>query len=219
MMGILEHSHKMSLHMLANRFGTDKAWLHHYMDEYEKHFGLLRDLPINLLEIGIGGYSIPGRGGHSLRMWGAYFEKGQITGIDIEDKSFVDRGNIKTVIADQTNEEALKALNADRGPFRIIIDDGSHVQDHILKTFFILFPMLEAGGIYVIEDLATAYMEHYGGGPYLPSPNAIGLVQRLIDGLHWESWGKRHQGPTPIDRMIKGIHVTKELVFIYKKLS
>lgn len=216
-MGVDTHVRKMTLHMLANRYGTDKAWLHHYIDEYERHFEHLRDDPINLLEIGIGGYSIPERGGHSLRMWGRYFENGKVTGIDIVDKSFVDHDNIKTAIVDQTDEAALIKLNESNGPFRIIIDDGSHVQEHILKTFYILFPLLESNGIYVIEDLATAYMEYYGGGPDLPSPNAIGLIQRLIDGLHWESWGKRHQGPTPIDRMIHSIHVSKELVFITKR--
>lgn len=212
-----EHCRKMTLHMLANRYGTDKAWLHHYIGEYERHFESLRDAELNLLEIGIGGYSIPERGGHSLRMWGCYFQKAKVVGIDIVDKSFVDRGNIKTAIVDQTDEKALVELSKSDGPFSIIIDDGSHVQEHILKTFYILFPLLASGGIYVIEDLATAYMEYYGGGPDLPSPNAIGLVQRLIDGLHWGSWGKRRQGPTEIDRMIRSIHVSKELVFIYKR--
>ena len=216
-MSTCTHDRKMTLSMLANRYGTDKAWLHHYMEEYERHFEPMRDLPINLLEIGIGGYAIPNRGGHSLRMWGSYFKNGKVVGIDIVDKSFVDKENITTEIIDQTDEKALIDLSLRRGPFQIIIDDGSHVQEHILQTFYILFPALEPGGIYVIEDLATAYMEFYGGGPELPSPNAIGLVQRLIDGIHWESWGKRRQGPTPIDRMIQSVHVTKELAFIYKR--
>jgi hypothetical protein len=37
--------------------------------------------------------------------------------------------------------------------FDIIIDDGSHIEDHILKTFHTLFEKyLSPGGIYFVED-------------------------------------------------------------------
>ena len=203
--------------ILANRYGTDKLWLHHYIDEYERHFERLRGEPIKLLEIGVGGYNVPGRGGHSLRMWSDYFVNGEITGIDIEDKTALSSGNITALVMDQTDVASLELLSGAAGPFDIVVDDGSHVQEHIMISFCTLFPLMPSGGIYVIEDLACAYNPFYAGGPDLPVPNSIGLIQRLIDGLHWEFWGGRHTGPTPIDRMVKSVHVSKELAFIYRK--
>lgn len=198
---------------LMNRHGTDKLYRHHYDGEYARHFEPWEDRQFNLLEIGIGGYNTPGRGGESLKVWRDFFRWADITGIDIEDKSFLDGGRIKTLVADQSKPESLTAVNDARGPFSIVIDDGSHVQDHILTSFFTLFPLLAPGGIYVIEDMETAYRADHGGDP--DKPPTIGLIQRLVDGLHWRFWKGR--GPTAYDKMVKSIHVSYELAFIYKQ--
>ena len=54
---------------LAIQHQTDKWGSHSYTPHYEHHFNHLRDEPINLLEIGVGGYQDPQAGGNSLRMW------------------------------------------------------------------------------------------------------------------------------------------------------
>lgn len=196
-----------------NRHGTDKLWAHRYDGEYERHFDPRRGDRFNLLEIGVGGYASPGRGGESLRVWRDYFPHATVTGVDIEDKSFCDEPpRVMTAIADQSRPEDLIAVHESRGPFSVVIDDGSHIQNHIYTSFVTLFPLLLPGGIYVIEDLETAYRPTHGGDP--DRPPTIGLIQRLIDGLHWKFWKGR--GPTPIDRMVKSVHVSHELAFIYK---
>jgi hypothetical protein len=44
------------------------------------------------------------------------------------------------------------------GPdFDIIIDDGSHVGEHILTSFKILWSTVKPGGYYIIEDLHSIY--------------------------------------------------------------
>jgi len=57
-----------------------------------------------------------------------------------------------------------------RGPWDIIIDDGSHVPYHQVFSFFSLWKAVVPGGLYVIEDLETNYWEpgrkvygHLGG--------------------------------------------------------
>jgi tetratricopeptide (TPR) repeat protein len=70
----LEHKH--SLVRLAKKFRTDKWGSHFYAQHYHKHFFPYRRREINLLEIGVGGWSHPLRGGASLRMWKAFFPKG-----------------------------------------------------------------------------------------------------------------------------------------------
>lgn len=211
-------SDRPSLSVIFNRTGTDKLWAHHYEAEYARHFDPIRDRPLRLLEIGIGGYHLEKRGGESLRAWEAYFPNATVHGLDIEDKSFLDGGRIRTHVGDQSSPACLERLNAEHGPFDVIIDDGSHQQAHIITSFLTLFPLLSPGGIYVIEDMATAYSESDGGiqdqfidrGPM----TAIQLLFALIDGLHWPY--RKGRGSSDIDRMIKSIHVSKELAFVYK---
>lgn len=209
-------SDRPSLSTLMHRHGTDKLWLHHYDAEYARHFEPLRDLPIRLLEIGIGGYGTRGRGGHSLHVWRDYGPQWQVAGVDIEDKSFLDGDRLRTFVADQGNPDELLAVHIEAGPFDIIIDDGSHRQADILASFHAQFPVLESGGLYVIEDLETAYRPDYGGcdGALTASCNTMGLLASLIDGLHAPFWHGR--SASKIQKMVRSVHVSKELAVIYK---
>lgn len=208
--------HATSLTVLMNRHGTDKLWLHNYDAEYIRHFEPLRHREINLLEIGIGGYGVHGRGGNSLRVWRDFGPKWTVHGLDIEDKSFLDEERLHTWMGSQNDTTLLEELNEKAGPFDIIVDDGSHIQSDIITAFQTLFPVLRPGGIYVIEDLETAYRPDHGGHvrPYQEECNSVFLLAKLIDGIHWKFW--QHRSPSDIQRMVKSIHVSKELAFIYK---
>jgi len=81
--------------------GTDKEGAHSYTAAYDGHLGRFRDQPITLLEIGIGGYADPAKGGASLRMWKTYFPQAQIFGLDIEDKSGLAKERITILRGDQ----------------------------------------------------------------------------------------------------------------------
>jgi hypothetical protein len=43
------------------------------------------------------------------------------------------------------------------GKFDFIIDDGSHRNQDILKSFNFLFPKLNEGWVYIVEDTQTSY--------------------------------------------------------------
>jgi hypothetical protein len=47
----------------------------------------------------------------------------------------------------------------------------------------VLFPLLQEGGVYVIEDLHTSYWDAYHGGKGTAS-TGIGLLKALIDDQH-----------------------------------
>eukprot|EP00540_Astrosyne_radiata_P018571 CAMPEP_0116824288 /NCGR_PEP_ID=MMETSP0418-20121206/1312_1 /TAXON_ID=1158023 /ORGANISM="Astrosyne radiata, Strain 13vi08-1A" /LENGTH=168 /DNA_ID=CAMNT_0004452639 /DNA_START=10 /DNA_END=516 /DNA_ORIENTATION=+ len=46
-----------------------------------------------------------------------------------------------------------------KGPYDIILDDGSHVPPHVIFSLFALWPCVKEGGIYIIEDLETSYWD------------------------------------------------------------
>lgn len=210
----------MSLTELGRHFGTDKATTHRYTPHYERHLAPFRDEKFNLLEIGIGGGRKEGRGGASLRMWKWYFPRAQIIGLDIEDKSFVRRPRIHTYQGSQADEAQLRLLHEEQGPFKVIIDDGSHRSEHVRESFRVLFPLLEDGGIYVIEDTQTSYWPHYGGSEDLAAPHTLmNLVKDLVDGLNHVEFVDDAYEPTYTDRHVAAVHCYHNLVFIEKGLN
>ena len=82
-------THSDPLSLLAIQHGTDKAADHWYTPHYDQRFNGLREEPVHLLEIGIGGYKDPEIGGESLRMWRDYFTHPDavIVGLDIYAKN------------------------------------------------------------------------------------------------------------------------------------
>lgn len=211
-----------SLRKLTLAFGSDKEGAHFYAAHYQHHFAPLRRSAINLLEIGIGGYEDPNAGGCSLQIWKWYFTKGNIYGIDIFDKSYHDEKRIKTFRGNQVDEDFLRNVIASIGGVDIIIDDGSHYNDHVTKTFKILFPLLNQNGIYVIEDLQTSYWssycdEPYGGSSDLSAPHtSMNFLKGLVDGLNYEEFIADDYAPSYFDRNITAIHFYHNLAFIYK---
>jgi hypothetical protein len=50
------------------------------------------------------------------------------------------------------------------GPFDIVLDDGSHMNHHVIFSFEQLFNSIKPSGVYVVEDACTSYWSDYGGG-------------------------------------------------------
>jgi SAM-dependent methyltransferase len=176
---------------IADRHGCDKGrrgpsatWnANNYVDIYEAYFQHRRNEPINLLEIGLGvtganwdAKIVHGRntGGASMKMWRDYFPSAKITGVDINPASFLDDDRITTYTVDQGNQESLSDF-LERHPdphFDIIIDDGSHRADHQQISLETLFPSLNPGGLYFIEDLNDYGFGGKTGGPHA-TPDTI----------------------------------------------
>jgi hypothetical protein len=204
-----------SLTVLAIKYGTDK-WTHGYIPKYEKYFSPLRQKKLNILEIGIGGYKYPKAGGESLRMWKEYFPNSMIYGIDIYDKKPHEEERIRVFQGSQDDPEFLKKVVKKTGSLDLIIDDGSHVSEHVISSFWTLFPLLSNNGIYVIEDLQTSYIPKYGGSRenFNYSGTSVGFLKRLIDGLNYQ-WIKAHT-PTYFDQNIVAMHFYPKIAFIFK---
>lgn len=197
---------------------TDKGKHHWHTRQYKKHFHSLRKRRLNILEIGVGGYDDPRAGGNSLRMWKHYFPSSKIYSIDIHDKSLLQEKRIKIFKGSQTDEVFLLDVFNNLGSLDIIIDDGSHINEHVITTFKIMFPLLKEGGIYAIEDTQTSYWPEYGGDSQnLNNPSTLmNFFKSLIDGLNCQEYKKQGYKPSYFDINIAALHFYHNLIFIYK---
>tara|TARA_R110002020_G_scaffold172125_4_gene362335 strand:- start:864 stop:1583 length:720 start_codon:yes stop_codon:yes gene_type:complete len=210
--------HRKNLTKLAILFETDKQGLHNYMSHYQDHFRSLRNRKINLLEVGVGGFEDPSIGGHSLRMWKAFFKRGFIYAIDIIEKRSLEEKRIKIFKGSQVDLDFFKNVINSMSTIDIIIDDGSHINEHVITTFNFLFPKLKSKGIYVIEDTQTAYWPKYGGSTRgnSESKTSVNYFKSLTDGLNYSEFKQKDYEPTYMDLNISSIHFYHNLIFIYK---
>ncbi len=213
--------HGNNLKEIARICKTDKIEDHNYITHYITHLKKYKNKKINLLEIGVGGYDNPKSGAASLRMWKKYFPLANIFAIDIYDKSFLQEKRIKIFKGSQVDEEFLNQVVNEIGEIDVIIDDGSHINEHVIKTFNILFPKLKTGGIYIVEDTQTSYWKPFGGDSEdLNNPsNSLSYFKSLTDCLNHVEFVRDSYNPTYFDKHIVSMHFYHNMVFIYKGLN
>lgn len=132
------------------KYNTDKnANCHNYSRQYENLLKPYREKNIKYLEIGI--YQ-----GESLKAMREVFSNADIiVGVDINEscKVYEDISkNIYVEIGDATNDEVINRIIKKYGTFDIILDDGSHINRDVIKSFEKLFPLLNDNGLYIVED-------------------------------------------------------------------
>jgi SAM-dependent methyltransferase len=152
----------------------------HYFPIYERHFSRYVNRPVLFLEIGCG------KGG-SLQMWKQYFgPHARVVGIDIvpECRAF-EEDQIFIRIGSQDDPALLQSVLDEFGSPDIVLDDGSHMMKHLEATFRFLYPRTAPDGVYMVEDLHTAYWEEYGGGLRKPD-TFIEISKGLIDEINAE---------------------------------
>lgn len=218
----MENGDNRNLNALAAHYGSDKWGLHNYATHYQWHFQSMRESPITLVEIGVGGYRDPTDGGASLRMWRDFFPRALVYGLDIVDKSAHNDGRIQTLCADQSAPNSLAQAIAQTGCPDIIIDDGSHISKHVITTFTTLFPLLRPGGKYVIEDLQTSYWPSFGGSEHstCDPTTSMGMLKDLVDGLnHRQITDANSRSRRETDTQIVGLHFYHNLAIIDKGLN
>ena len=195
----------------SNKDSVVHKW-HHYIPIYEKYFEKYRGREIRFLEIGVS------KGG-SLRMWREYLgPKAIIFGIDIdEDCLRFDGIHAEVRIGSQIDSEFLSSVVLEMGGIDVVLDDGSHNMKHVTTSLKILFPRLNKGGTYLIEDLHTAYWRGFSGG-YKSKDNFFRMIPKLIDDMHtcYHSYGKK--SPLASDD-ISSIHVHDSIVVLEKEVT
>jgi demethylmacrocin O-methyltransferase len=105
------------------------------------------------------------------------------------------------------------------GGFDVVIDDGSHMAEHMRRTFDIMFPHVNDNGWYIIEDTQCSYWPRLGGG--YKKDGMIELCKELADCVTWwaiEGQDAARQSPAvaKYNGLIRAVHFHPASVFIEK---
>ena len=139
-----------------------------FLEAYQRHLEQFKSQKVVIWEIGCGypSDSVPEGSmpmGGSLGMWKNYLgEDATIVGIDILPGCIEyeePHNKIYVEIGDQTDTSFLDHIVNKYGAPTIVIDDGSHRDRHIARTFEHMFPRLKTGGIYAIEDIGGNHLD------------------------------------------------------------
>lgn len=185
---------------------------HHYIPLYDKYFSPFRGTKVKFLEIGVSH-------GGSLAMWRKYFgDDAVIYGIDINPACAAVNGIDGQVrIGSQDDSEFLKSVITEMGGVDIVLDDGSHVMNHIKESLKTLFPLLNTDGVYFIEDLHTCYWPSYGG-EYNSNQNVFHMISELVNDMH--HWYHEHGFVMDtIGPALGGIHIHDSILVLDKVKS
>lgn len=172
--------------------GTDKITHHGYHRYYPLYLERLRSITEqwSMLEIGTDQ-------SRSLEMWKKYFPSNVfVYGVDIGVTAQGDRFQIFQ--ADQSKPQDLQRVirsiqSSSPDSTHFIIDDGSHIPEHQISTFNLLFAsLLTPGGVYIIEDIETSYWTRgglYGYNTeygYRHNRSLIEVFKDLLDEINQE---------------------------------
>ncbi len=153
-------------------------------------------------------------------MWQHFFPNALIVGIDKYDKSGLNSDRIRCFKGDQADHEFLAHVVEQIGGVDIVIDDGSHQNDDVIASFEALFPLLNDGGYYIVEDIETSYWDYYGGSSDESSTTmtSIRYFKSLIEHLNWQERLLPGYTPTYLDQNLFAMYFYHNMVWLRKKL-
>ena len=168
-----------TLDFIAKNMGTDKSsQFHNYCVKYEKYLPFNRYDKLNILELGV-------LDGQSLKMWKEYYYRSNVVGIDINsDCKQYEEDRVNVEIGNQGDGVFLSDVINKYGNFNLVIDDASHDNLLTINSFKYIFPLLESGSVYVVEDSCTSYWENFGGG-YLKENTIMDYFKKLTDDINF----------------------------------
>jgi len=182
-----------------------------YFEIYDRYFSKFVGKKPVVLEIGVDN-------GGSMEMWHHYFgENSQIIGVDNRPKiTFLDLPNTHIIYGNQGDSHFWDNFVSSSVNLDVVIDDGSHYSNHQILTFEKLFPCMNEGGVYLVEDTHASYMDTFYGG-LRERHTFIEYCKNLIDVLHEDHY-TCDQISKEWMRNIHSIHFYDSVVVIEKKL-
>ena len=208
---------KTELCSLFEKYKADKcpAILHTYSPVY---FELLKDIQTsakNILEIGIGTVPIMEGSvgikdyvpGASIKGWRDFFPNATVYGVDIEESVMFTDDRIITDVVDQSSIDSIrKFTNKVNKKFDFIIDDGSHLIDHMIISAYEFANNLNDGGIYIIEDIHQSYLNIFNE---IEFPSLTRIHTHYGTGDVWDNFiaYKKNNSKSEIPEIPKILHM------------
>jgi SAM-dependent methyltransferase len=139
-----------SLETLFIKYESDKnANFHNYTRQYDQLLRHYRNDKLKYLELGINYTESIKAMRESFKnaesIVGLFTESGCKQNEDTKNNLFIEIGNA-------TDVDFIRTITEKYGTFDIILDDGSHINRDVIKSFELLFPLLNDNGLYIIED-------------------------------------------------------------------
>ena len=212
---------------LCDKYKSDKSSQHGYhkilpfylKDHCNKAGGMLE-------------LSLPGCVQKHKQMWLEMFPNMHVYMLDKASKTSLEE-RATVINCDQGNADDLqKVASYIKGqdiPMYFISDDGCHSPVHQVLAFNTFFPLLEVGGVYIIEDIEVSYWKNgnhhgvssrYGQGC---SGSVIEIFKRAIDGINYEFSQTRDQVKGLCDRIVQhqqeihSVSFARNCIIIIKK--
>jgi hypothetical protein len=151
-----------------------------YYEIYEQ--ALLEEglVPTSILEIGV-------FHGESTKAFARCFPNAHIVALDLQLRNIDFSGfdNIHYLQCDQTDRVQLQSICEEhfQNGVDLVIDDASHIGHFSRLTFNCVFPYVNSGGLYIVEDWGTGYWETWvDGGRFIDSdaPSAFKKITKAI---------------------------------------
>jgi len=224
--------HPRTIAEIFQETGTDKRWRHGYHRYYESKLAPYREIDgLRILEIGADS-------GVSLGAWLQYFTKpaavqGVAYGVDATHAKQTACKLMPThceqlaiYSLDQSDRAALADMSAENPEgWDIIIDDASHYPPHQIISFQNLWTKIRPGGLYVVEDIETSYVDNgavyghplRGGIGHAAPENAVEQFKRLADVVSRKHFGQPQFSVFDgVDHDVADVDFADGIIFVHK---
>lgn len=123
--------------------------------------------------------------GESIRIWREYLPNAYLSILEFDGecaRKF--RNQVDQVyVGDQSSFRVLRHIGK-KGPYDVIIDDGGHSRKQQLNSLIGLWPYVKHnGGIYVMEDMQTSFMDEYNDNRVSSFDVTVNLIEYLLNSL------------------------------------
>lgn len=146
-----------------------------YFAVYDELFSRYRNKEITFVEIGI-------LDGGSLFMWRDFFgSKARIIGIDLNPNTKKwEKHGFEIFVGSQSDKNFWEDFIKKVGQIDVVLDDGGHTYTQQIITTEMLLGCIKDGGMLVVEDTHTSYMNGYGSKRY----SFIEYAKKFIDKIN-----------------------------------
>lgn len=167
-----------TLDHIGLKTGTDQAsCFHDYCKRMDEILAPIRHEPVVFMEQGV-------LGGAGLEMWSRYFDcpAANIIGIDpeIEKCRPINDPRVHAKRLSQTDLDGMFELGKKFHGFTVVCDDGSHFASQQIAAFNIVWPMIRPGGMWLCQDLHTAWSPQHCDASQTIMQFLHGLTEQLM---------------------------------------